>query len=197
MELLSKTTEVRSEDDVERKYTVYRYEVKDPTQLVGLEHSNCGGWSSVFIYAKAHVNQNCPETNLKLTDVIRWDLRRTAENASSDVNYVYADTTARAGHGSDYALAAAGASFAIKPLIGLNMDLSLRAVFDANYHTYNGQKDSVSLVQPTRTAYMKLEYESTSLSDYYKNTSILLPIPKKGKDYKKYFENVALVTPST
>ena len=195
MELLSKTTEVRSEDDVERKYTVYRYEVKDPTQLVGLEHSNCGGWSSVFIYAKAHVNQNCPETNLKLTDVIRWDLRRTAENASSDVNYVYADTTARAGHGSDYALAAAGASFAIKPLIGLNMDLSLRAVFDANYHTYNGQKDSVSLVQPTRTAYMKLEYESTSLSDYYKNTSILLPIPKKGKDYKKYFENVALVSP--
>jgi len=149
-----------------------------------------------------------------------WDVRNTAyeedtltsvtqsgQNGDA-VNSHWAQTCARTdennflGYGTHYGVANNGGTFVIKPLIGLNADLGIKSVgsqdeelTDSGYITYNGLNSSIAPVIPDKYADVKLTYHSTSDNDYFEGTVLYMPVPKKGVDYTRYFENVELLDP--
>lgn len=166
------------------------------------------------------VDPVCGQYDLSLQDIIMWDVRNTAyeEDTLTTVTQsgVNGDAVAShwsatctrtdknnfLGHGTSYGVANNGGTIVIKPLIGLNVDLGIKPVAneddpftDSGFTTYNGLLSSVAPVIPDKYADVQLSYLSTSDNDYFENTVIYIPIPKKGLDYTKYFENVNLTDP--
>ena len=188
------------------EWTTYKFTSRTPLDMVARESlQTTGSRTGIAVSFDAVVASSCPGYNLSLKDCVQWDLDHvspwnttiTAVNSNGGGNYVYADTANRAEKGPDYMLAAAGNNYTVKPLIGLNVDLGIHPGSTGTdpYTTYTGFDNSIVSVQAGGTAQVKLSYNSTSDSDYFKDSAIYVPIPKKGIDYAKYFENVELSNP--
>lgn len=197
-------TTTQTIDGVE--WTTYKFTSKNPLDMVARESlQTFNSRTGIKVSFDAVVASSCPGYNLSLKDCVQWDLDHvspwnttiTAVNSNGGGNFVYADTANRAEKGPDYYLAAAGDNYTIKPLIGLNVDLGIHSGSTGTdpYITYTGFDGSVVSVQAGGTAQVKLSYNSTSDSDYFKDSAIYVPIPKQGVDYTKYFENVELSNP--
>ncbi len=179
----------------------------------------------IYASFQAVVDPTCQQYDLSLQDVVMWDLRndtgqedrvivpatqgnKTGTNGDA-VNSHWSQTAARTdknnflGYGKYYGVANNGGMFVIKPLIGLDVDLAIKSVASldeamsrtGNYYTYNGLSTSILPVLPGKYADVRLIYRSTSDTDYFEGTAIYVPVPKKGVDYAKYFENVNLFDP--
>ena len=188
------------------EWTTYKFTSKTPLDMVAREALQTNAsYTSIAVSFGAVVASSCPGYNLSLKDCVQWDLDHvspwnttiTAVNSNGGGNYVYADTANRAEKGPSYMLAAAGNNYTIKPLIGLNVDLGIHPGSTATdpFTTYSGLDNSIVSVQAGGTAQVKLSYNSTSDTDYFKDSAIYVPIPKKGIDYAKYFENIELQNP--
>ena len=151
----------------------------------------------------AVVNPNCTNQNLSLKDIVMWD-PGMSDGGKGAVTSGWWDTPVAVdrnnfiGNGSKYTVGAGGGDFTLKPLIGLNVDLSIRPEDETEFYQYNGLQSSIAPVVPGKTADLKLDYISNPESNnaYLEGTVIYLPIPKKGKDYSNYFENIDLQNPS-
>ena len=184
------------------KWTTYYYKSENPLALVAKRQNSprniTKGSSPMYVYFQVIVGIDSPQYNLSLKDILSYDLGQTAASGSSK-NSVYPDKANRAGKNTDdntYNLAAAGATIQIKPLIGLNIDIGIRTKgFNQDFMTYNGTEGSIAVVSKNNTAEVKVHYDSTSSSEFKAGTVIYMPVPKKGIDYDKYFENIELVNP--
>ena len=184
-------------DSVE--WTTYYYQAENPYDFVvfGDQPFNSNYTSSVStVTFKAIVDNAVPSYNLSLKDILSYDLGRTAVGAAA---YVYPDTHNRSGKTTEtevYNLAAAGGNIQIKPLTGLNIDIGIRTKdMNQDFMTYNGTESSIATVARNKPAEVKVYYESTATSDYKAGSTIYMPIPKKGLDYVKYFENLEVENP--
>ena len=149
----------------------------------------------------AVVNPNCTNQNLSLKDILMWDPGMSDGGKGAVTSGwwetpVAVDRNNFIGNGNKYTVGAGGGDFTLKPLIGLNVDLSIRPVDETEFYQYNGLQSSIAPVVPGKTADLKLDYISTSPTEYFDGTVIYLPIPKKGMDYSNYFENIDLQNPS-
>ena len=184
------------------KWKTYYYKSEDPLALVSKRQSNPTGTTTnstpLYVYFQAIVGINAPHYNLSLKDILSYDLGKTAATGSS-LNSVYPDYNDRAGKNvgdTTYNLAAAGSTIQIKPLIGLNIDIGIRTKgFNQDFMTYNGTESGIAVVSRNNTAEVKIRYESTSNSVFKEGSVIYMPVPKKGIDYNKYFENIELTNP--
>ena len=171
---------------------------------------------------EANVDAGCPHYDLHLKDVVMWDIRNTGDKAddlgevtvggvNGDAEYAAATVTSYAnpdvnnflGHGTAYMVANDDGSFSTQPLLGLNIDLAIKPVASADdpmtangFATYNGMNSSIVPVIPGEYADVKLTYLAESSPECCKGSVIYVPIPKKGVDYAKYFENINLTSPA-
>lgn len=193
--------------------------------LVALENhmntSNSMTGQKITATFEAVVGPTCPNYDVSLQDVIMWDVRNTgnqpdelgtvtAGGKNGDATYaapatpcVSGDLNNFLGHGTAYQLAMSGKTFHILPLIGLNMDLGIKPVASNDvsmtadgFVTYNGMNSTITPVVPDKFADVRLTYSSVSNTEYFAGSVIYVPIPKKGVDYAKYFENVNLDNPT-
>ena len=188
------------------KWTTYRFRRNeaDAGKLVAIERINGPKPKSDYMLSvsfDAVVNPNCTHQTLSLKDIVMWD-PGMSDGGKGAVTSGWWDTPVAVdrnnfiGNGSKYTVGAAGGDFTLKPLIGLNVDLSIRPEDETEFYQYNGLQSSIAPVVPGKTADLKLDYISTSPTEYFDGTVIYLPIPKMGMDYSNYFENIDLQNPS-
>ncbi|MBR2998485.1 hypothetical protein IKF34_01775 [Candidatus Saccharibacteria bacterium] len=186
------------------RWMTYYYGVERPydfvvrgSQPIG---SNYTTLDSTVVF-NAIVDNAVNDYNLSLKDILSYDLGMPAISVTGNESFVYPDTANRSGkttEGSVYNLAAAGGNIQIKPLIGLNIDIGIRTKgMNQDFMTYNGTESSIATIARTKPAEVKVYYESTSTSNYKKGSTIYMPVPKKGLDYAKYFENLEIESPMT
>lgn len=184
------------------KWNTYYYKAENPYDFVvrGNAPINADYVSrNATVKFNAVVGNVVPDYNLSLKDILSYDLGRTAVNATAGTSYVYPDTANRSGkttESSIYNLAAGNGSIQIKPLIGLNVGTSIRTKgFDQEFMSYNGTESSIAMIARGKPAEVKVYYESTAISGYGAGSIIYMPVPKKGLDYAKYFENLEIENP--
>ena len=136
----------------------------------------------------AVVNPNCTNQNLSLKDILMCDPGMSDGGKGAVTSGwwetpVAVDRNNFIGNGNKYTVGAGGGDFTLKPLIGLNVDLSIRPEDETEFYQYNGLQSSIAPVVPGKTAELKLDYISTSPTQYFDGTVIYLPIPKKEMDY--------------
>lgn len=204
-------------------WTTYRFKSPEMLALVAEEYhlNNTKDAAENYISATFNVlvDPGCVDYTLSLQDMMMWDVRNTAyepdtlgtvtassENGDAAVsgegNFTIEDKNNLMGHGTKYKLAAGTGEIVIKPNIDLHVDLGIKPVTNqddsravSGFTTYNGLSSSIVSVIPDRYADIRVTYRSTSTTPYYAGTVIYVPIPKKGEDYAKYFENIELDNP--
>ena len=184
------------------KWNTYYYKAENPYDFIvrgnAPVHADYVSRNATVKF-DAIVGNVVPDYNLSLKDILSYDLGRTAVNATNSLSYVYPDTANRSGKTTDgavYNLAAAGGNIQIKPLIGLNVGTSIRTKgFDQEFMSYNGTESSIAMIARGKPAEVKVYYESTATSGYGAGSVIYMPVPKKGLDYAKYFENLEIENP--
>ncbi|MBQ1508175.1 MAG: hypothetical protein IIZ47_02015, partial [Erysipelotrichaceae bacterium] len=149
----------------------------------------------ITIKFRAHVRTSCGAHTLNLNRTVMWDVHRTAGEVT------VADVENIAGHGTKYHLGGYPGVYYIKGLLGLNIDLQIASqddyegIDDTDWDSWIGTDSSVELIKPGTSVYTMLSYKSSNETDFYKDTVIYVPIPKKGVDYAKHFENLVLTNP--
>ncbi len=183
-------------DGVEWK--TYYFKSGDPLDLVSYAEQPINSELTrerIFVSFDATVSNSVSEYNLSFENILMLDLGMTAER-TIDTDYTVMDTNNRAGKGNNYMLGAGHGSIQIKPLIGLNIDVGIRNKgYNQDFMTYDGTTASVASLSNSLSAEVKVYYESTDTSPYKANSTIYMPIPKKGMDYEKFFENKEIRNP--
>lgn len=184
------------------EWTTYYYQTENPYDFVVRGNQPKGSAYTTLdstVVFNAIVDNAVPNYNLSLKDILSYDLGRTAINATSGQSYVYPDIVNRSGKTTEdsvYNLAATGGNIQIKPLIGLNIDIGIKTKgMNQDFMTYNGTESSIAAIARDMPAEVKIYYESTSISDFKSGSAIYMPVPKKGLDYAKYFENLEVENP--
>ena len=181
----------------------------NPLDMVANEQStnsgNFGGTvkteeHKIGVRFNAVVSSTCPQYSLLTQDCVLWYVGGEpgkVYTATGGESHVINDSGNRMGRGSEYQAVIGKNQFFIKPLVGLGMDLAIRPVEspEADWKTWTGGDSSVAVVHEGKPAEVKLSYVSNSESEYFKDTIIYLPIPKKGTSYS-YLNNVELASPT-
>lgn len=175
------------------KWTTYYYTSANPMDMVAYERG-AQLETQLEVFFEAHVASNCPQYGqISLGDCVQWDLGQTGamwtdRRAKDEHN--------RAGKGTDYWLYQAGGNYAVKDLIGLNVDLGIRVKDSGtDFFTYDTTENSIAALSKTKNAEVRIGYENTGSSDYLPGSTIYLPIPKTGHNYSRYFQNIELKDP--
>ena len=177
------------------KWTTYYYTSANPMDMIAYERG-AQQETQLEVFFEAHVASNCPQYGqISLGDCVQWDLGQTGAKWTDRRAQ---DEHNRAGKGTDYWLYQAGGNYAIKDLIGLNVDLGIRVKDSGtDFYSYDTTDNSIAALSKTKNAEVRINYENTGSSDYLPGSTIYLPIPKKGRDYSTYFQNIELKDPAT
>ena len=182
-------------------WTTYYYKAENPLDLISIEGPGFINRPYVSEYINVDfeliVENSAPQYNLDLADIVSFDVGAPAVRSNgSSHNPAYKDEANRAGKGTEYYLAAAKGNIQIKPLIGLNTDIGIRTKgFNQDFMTYDGTESSIATLSNGSVAEVKIHYESTGSSEYKAGSVIYMPVPKRGVDFAKYFENIEVENP--
>ena len=180
------------------EWTNYYYGSENIFDLISLEDrpvNTATDTKPININFYATVSNGVPYYNISLKDVIMFDLGVTASNGTSATT-AYEDTRNVAGNGTDYKLAAGGSTFQTKPMIGLNIDLGVKAKgANQDYLSYDGTDSTIATIFKDNIAEVELSYRSNSSTTYRPNTVMYMPVPKYGSDFDRFFENIEIGNP--
>ena len=156
------------------------------------------GYSSLQVRFSADVNSTCPTyTSIEATDMVFWDLGRTAISLNSPTHTVN-DVRNITGKGTSYVVVAPRRDIPLNIVQQPSFDvyLGIRVSGEsAPFYTYNGTDASVAPVSVDAPAELWVKYANTSATPYAAGSEIYLPIPKSGYSYDKFFNNKVIVEP--